>query len=313
MRRDITIAAPPIRYILVHYHIFKNGGTTIESILQREFPGAFATVHGPTAGATLDARQLASFLKDNQAVSAVSSHHLRYPKPSLRHIALFDCCFIRHPLDRIRSMYAYFRRINSRDPLCRMARTRNLREFVAGLIEGYPHLIHNAQVVLLGHAGLFTRPATEEDLARATQVLLDMAVPGLVEMFDESLLVAEYFLQPAFPGLRLEYVPQNRSGDADRDLIEREQQWPQLWGPSINDQLVRLNQLDLQLYRAAEQEVGRRLALVPNAGERMAQFRSRCLHLQNAAEDGAAEPVGRPERKTYVPSPKFAADHFLRS
>jgi hypothetical protein len=280
MRFDITVAAPPVRFILVHYHIFKNGGTTIESILQREFPGAFATLHGPTAGAILDAHQLATFLKNNPSVSAVSSHHLRYPKPSLREVALFDCCFIRHPLDRIRSMYTYFRRIDSRDPLCRMARTRNLREFVDGLIDGYPHLIHNAQVVLLGHGGLFTRPANEEDLARATQVLLDMAVPGLVEMFDESLLIAEYFLQPAFPGLRLEYVPQNCSGDSARPLIEREPEGPALWGPRLTDQLMRLNQLDLQLYRAAEQEIGRRLALVPDAGERLAHFRSRCQRLQ---------------------------------
>jgi hypothetical protein len=36
-----------------------------------------------------------------------------------------------------------------------------------------------------------------------------MAIPGLVEMFDESLSAAEYFLKPAFARLALESVPQN--------------------------------------------------------------------------------------------------------
>ena len=84
MRIDHTLDVPASRFIFVHYHIFKNGGTTIESILRREFGGGFATVHGPRASSVLDAKGLTKFLRLHPGISAVSSHHLRYPKPDIR-------------------------------------------------------------------------------------------------------------------------------------------------------------------------------------------------------------------------------------
>jgi len=286
-----------MRFVLVHYHIFKNGGSTIESILDREFQGRFATVHGRTPNCTLDAEDLASFLKSNTGVAAISSHHFRYPKPSIRNVALFDWCFIRHPLDRIRSIYTYFRGMESngiseskgalKDPLGELARRHMPREFVSALLRDRPHMISDVQVMLLGHAGIFTRPATEEDFERAVAALPDMSIPGLVEMFDESLLAAEHFLQPAFPGLRLEYVPQNVSYADTGARTDRETTWNRLWGADMTAELKRLNQLDLRLYSATEQEISRRLRLVPHAQQRLAEFRGRCRHLQTAESNCA--------------------------
>jgi hypothetical protein len=42
---------------------------------------------------------------------------------------VFDCCFLRHPLDRLVSVYTYFRGIDSCDPLCRRARRQTPRDF----------------------------------------------------------------------------------------------------------------------------------------------------------------------------------------
>src|ERR1035438_8985929 len=95
---DVTLMASRARFVAVHYHIFKNAGTTVERILDREFPGCFAKLHGPSADATLDAEDLAAFLDDHPNIQAVTSHHLRYPAPVLRNIVVFDCCFLRHPL-----------------------------------------------------------------------------------------------------------------------------------------------------------------------------------------------------------------------
>src|SRR5580698_765711 len=115
MRLEATIPAPAPRFVIVHYHIFKNGGSTVESILEREFAHAFATLHGPDASSTLDGADLETFLDRHPQIQAVSSHHLRYPKPSIRHMVVFDCCFLRHPLDRIDSMYWFLREADSRE------------------------------------------------------------------------------------------------------------------------------------------------------------------------------------------------------
>lgn len=61
-------------------------------------------------------------------------------------------------------------------------------------------------------------------------VLREMAVPERVEMFEESLVVAEYSLRPAFPTLRMEYIPQNASQTAWRAPAEFRECWEALWG-----------------------------------------------------------------------------------
>jgi hypothetical protein len=275
MRREVTVTACPIRFVIVHYHIFKNGGSTIESILAREFPGRFASLHGPAREVVLNGNHLDEFLEKNPTVSALTSHHLCYPKPAIRHTVLFDCCFLRHPLDRVQSVYSYLRKTESGDPLCRLAHRYSPTDFVKSLLDRSPHLVSDVQVHRLANGGAFTRPASEMDLERATRVVLDMAIPGVIDMFDESLVAAEYFLNPAFPGIHLEYVWQNASGRLDLDQTERQNELRRLWGATAYDQLARLNEFDLELYRKAQKEVGRRLALVPNFGQRLAEFRSR--------------------------------------
>jgi len=283
MSLEFVIARPDPRFVLVHYHLFKNGGTTIESILEREFPDRFATLHGSHRDSVLDGEHLAAFLEEHPDIGAVSSHHLRYPLPTVRNIVLFDCCFLRHPLARIHSFYSHFRRMNSDDSLSRMANEQSPRSFVKWLADQLPNMVSEVQVQLLANGGVFRRPADRDDLARAVQVMKQMSMPGLVEMFDESLVVAEYFLRPAFPALNLEYVARNVSDPAAQELSTQADRVKNIWGVDLYQELVRLNQLDLELHKATAQEITRRFSLIPDAGGRLAEFRSRCTRLREPA------------------------------
>jgi hypothetical protein len=279
MSSNVVIPSPGQRFVVVHYHIFKNGGSTVEAILQREFNGGFATLHGLDESATLDARELEDFLRRNPTVQAVSSHHLRYPKPSIRHVVLFDCCFLRHPLERLDSLYRYSRGSDSGDFLSLRARRMNARQFFAELLNEAPHLISNVQVMQIARAGMFTRPAHAGDLEHAREIVLDMAIPGVVGMFEESLLAAEYFVKPAFPRLSLAFIPQNVTRpDAPRGregLVD-------LWGEDLYEALSTANQFDIELFDCTEQEIRRRVALIPGAAGRLEEFRSRCRRLREA-------------------------------
>jgi hypothetical protein len=273
---DVTLIARKMRFVVVHYHIFKNAGTTVERILEREFPASFARLHGPTSDCTLDSEDLASFLEDHPAIQAVTSHHLRYPAPQLRNIVVFDCCFLRHPLDRLDSLYSYFRKIDSTDPLCRNAHRLNAADFVRDLRDRSPEHISDVQVTYLANRGAFTRPANADDLDRAMRMVQNMALPGVVEMFEESMVAAEYFMRPAFPSIRLGSGPANVSrprlsseGDRERRLID-------LWGGNLYDELARANEFDIGLYDFACREVRRRLDLIPAATDRIAEFGNRC-------------------------------------
>jgi len=190
--RDIRLSSHPTRFVVVHYHIFKNGGSTVASILERQFGDGFATLHGPADSSTIDAAALAECITNNADISALSSHHLRYPKPEIRNTVVFDCCFLRDPLERLQSCYTYFRKIDSAYHLSRLARQLSPAAFLSQLIDESPHLVSNVQVTYLSSGGVFTRPADQTDLDRASAVLREMALPGLLARFDESLVAAEY-------------------------------------------------------------------------------------------------------------------------
>jgi len=103
----------------------------------------------------------------------------------------------------------------------------------------------------------------------------EMSVISVVDLFDESLVAAEYFLCPAFPSIQLEYVSQNVSRkDAEpfRDAV----------GTTIYQQLEKMNHLDGELLSQARAEVRRRFELVPDAQEKLAAFRRRCTGLEGA-------------------------------
>ena len=308
MPTHITLAVPGMRYVVVHYHIFKNGGTTIETILDREFGAGFVTLHGPDADATLIGSDLEGYLQTHPEVTAVSSHHLRYPKPEIPRVVLFDCCFVRHPLARLHSFYTYLSKTESL--------RENAREFLERLLDTAPHQVSDVQVHQLANRGAFTRPANEHDLDKATQILQHMAIPGLVCMFDESLVAAEYFLRPAFPTIRLEYIPQNVSSGAKPLPGERQDHLKEQWGTDLYDKLVRLNQMDLELFRRARAEITQRFDRVPRWEERLAEFRLRCERLAaeqvtssapSSPSPGASSPTPVSEPGGHVPAPAHRA------
>jgi hypothetical protein len=284
---DYGVCAPPARHVIVHFHMFKNGGSTIEAILEREFRGRYATAHGSHASSALDELDIAGFLGEHPGVSAMSSHHLRYPLPSIRRTVLFDWCFLRHPLDRLQSVYTYLRaeppELGLEDPILVLAQSLSAREFMNKLIDESPHFVSNAQTLLIATGGAFTRPLDETDLARAKETLRRMAVPGLIEIFDESLVAAEYFLGPAFPGLRLHYAAQNVSRPPTRSMDRRLEELRANWGSTVFEELLRLNHLDLELCLYADSEVRRRFSLVPKAREKLMDFRLRCSGVQEAS------------------------------
>jgi hypothetical protein len=294
MAGNFTLDVPGTRFVIIHYHIFKNGGTTIESILQREFGDGFATLHGPDDNSILTGDDLAAFLREHRGISAVSSHHLRYPRPAIPGTVVFDCCFLRHPLDRLVSVHTYFSGIHSSDPLCRRARRQTPRDFLGQTLRESPHLVSDVQVTQLASGGAFVRPANERDLDRATQVFCDMALPGLVDMFNESLVAAEYFVRPSFPGIRLDHAPLNVSQPETLPRLHKlEDRLVALWGSDLYADLVRLNRFDLELYHRAQSEVRRRLFLVPGLDDRLVNFQARCARPALSSAD-AAESAPRP-------------------
>jgi hypothetical protein len=275
--REYVLALSPPRFVVLHYHIFKNAGTTIEYALRRAFGERFTTLHGPDPGSILNGEDLAPFLLEHPEITAISSHHLKYPKWAAPGVIIFDLCMLRDPLDRLRSMYQHFQRAQPVDELSRKAKDMDAQSFFDFLLNGQPHMVNDAQVNILANGAAYTRPPDSGDLVAALRLAREMSAIGVVELFDESLVAAEYFLRPAFPAIRLEYVSQNVSPATQGQFRDEV-------GETIYRQLQKMNQFDSQLVSWAAGEVRRRFELMPDAPAKLANFRERCARLKAVTE-----------------------------
>lgn len=246
------------RHIIIHYHLFKNAGSTVDFMLSRHFKEKWLSYDIPsrTIG-SLRPDELAEFVANNPHIQAVSTHLAKLSPPNSD-----DCCyhplvFLRHPLDRIGSVYAYLRTLpdDDRREHVLMAKRHDLADFVKWrLDQRFGAIMRNFQTSMLcnDHINLTYKRATTEDLEAAKKTISDLACFGLVEHFDASIAAMMAYLQPYFGEIATDYQIQNKSPDRSPHLNQRLDELLQSLGSSVYAELENANRLDLKLYDYAE-------------------------------------------------------------
>jgi hypothetical protein len=247
-----------MRFVILHYHFLKNAGTSIENILHRSFGGYFTTIDTPDRDGHVSNDTVLALLRANPLLKAISSHQLQYPKPQVPGFLFFDVCFLRDPIDRIRSMYDYFReKPVLGDPVSEVASQTSLGEFIACLIERMPWYVNDAQVNLLAN-GAANDPPTDADFDRAVARMLTTSFLGVVDRFYNSLIAGQYFLRPIFPELNCAPEAVNVSRGFESTLPDRIAQVRDACETDVYAELLRLNAFDSKLLSLARAEVDRR-------------------------------------------------------
>lgn len=262
------------RHIVLHYHFFKNAGTTIESVLDQSFGGGLAHFDSDDPNAVIPNHALISFLEQHPNTVAVTSHHLRPPKPVSDHFVFLDILFLRHPLARLWSTYHFYRRMDEGgDPLAAAAQKHSAADFFELLMSEHPFHASNAQVNLIANAG--DKLPVLEDLERARAIVFACAIPGTAELFDESSVLAEHVLRGVFVNVDFSYVAQNVTNARDMGLKEQLQEFERRCGRGVFGRLTDANKLDLALHAATSDEVYRRFTQLPRARKRLENLRHR--------------------------------------
>ena len=258
--------------MILHYHIFKNAGTTIYSILERNFGRRLASLESGHFNSVLTNEDLLAFLEKHSRVEAVSSHHLVPPKPLHPDFVFYDILFLRNPLARLSSMYDFYRRSDtSDDPLIAEAKVRSRADFMQLLIQQYPQYVNNAQVTFLSAC---YETGQESTLEIACRVAGQASVLGVTELFDVGAVLAEQSLAPRFHGINFGYVAQNITLTEPRALETHLAHFRDACGDRIYEELLRLNSLDLSLLKFATEEVCKRFEGIPDHEDRSRHFLS---------------------------------------
>jgi hypothetical protein len=216
--------------MIVHLHIMKNGGSTFNEILERNFgEGLVRWYPDDNSAFKTTAEEMDAFVRAHSDAQAMASHKLRYPLPPLPGVEYRYVTFLRHPVERAVSLYFHER------------------------LRYPPGSGHRSELPIdeyllqLRRTGWFGNWQCRQlhlsaELEKAKEALASCACVGLVERYDASLVLAAYSL--GLPRRTLVQLRMNvsKKGSA-RDHLP----------PALYDEYSRLESPDMALYRYGEE------------------------------------------------------------
>lgn len=246
--------------LLIHYHIFKNAGTSFEWALEQALGRSLHRYDKPVAGGYISPSEIASYVSSHPDVRAITSHQASPPGPRIRGRKVLTSILIRDPIARIRSIYAFERAQESESAGATKAKELDFRGYVEWRLGYTPRMFCNYQVLFCLRDGSPDRTMGRPELPRAIAVLDQMDIVGTVERYPEWLSLAESVLSENFASLTLPTVHHNQTRASKHTEAEIFRSLADELGSNLAHRLLEENELDMCLHQVADALLSRRLA-----------------------------------------------------
>jgi len=249
--RDGAVWNAPGRTVILHYHLFKNAGTSFDHVLRRNFPQAWASREFPGPPARR-APGLAQWIAGETHIRAFSSHTALLPVPAVAGTRILPAIFVRHPIDRLRSAYRFETRQNADTYGAKLAKRADFAGYVAERLANPKDVVcRNFQARRLAMA----LPSDRRELGvRAVEAAKELPFVGLVEAFDASV---DRFADCA-SALGVAFTPlgvrKNTGEEAGLGLEERLFRARAELGTALFENLCAENAADLKLFEFVQEQ-----------------------------------------------------------
>lgn len=243
------------RTVLLHYHLFKNAGTSLDHVLKAHFgprwvTAEFPAAHGPQGPD--NSGQVAAWIVNNPDAVAFSSHTALGPVPQIPGVRVMSVMMLRDPVARIRSAYRFEAGQTADTWGAQLAHQHDLEGYVAArLARKGDRQCRNFQTNRLAMMVPGSGSGSGSERARAIAALRRLSVVGLVEDFDATLERLSAALRPHFPGFQAEPVQVNVTQASAE--IQAETQADR----RVNARLAAVNRDDYAVLEAARQLIAR--------------------------------------------------------
>ena len=266
------------RTICLHFHIFKNAGSTIDWTLRKNFSkNAISIDDINDPGTIIPFTTLLDFIRVNPNTKSISSHQIRYPIPDIGDINFIPILFIRDPIERVFSVYNFKKRINDKLDGTIKIKKSGFSEFVTWSLDPNYMVTNNYQVDFLSYSEKKSG-ISKNDLETAKIILKSCKILGVVERMNESLILAEEILKPYFKNIDLSYIKQNVSTKKDKKISANSYSEKFQIDEKLVDNLFSQNILDCDLHSFANKELDKRLEQVDDLEKKMLKFQERSKH-----------------------------------
>ncbi|WP_425102284.1 sulfotransferase family 2 domain-containing protein [Tropicibacter sp. S64] len=233
-RPRMTRPEQPERTVVLHYHLFKNAGTSLDEILKRNFGNRWVTREFSMAGGDNSA-ELARWIAAEKDAVAFSTHTGLGPVPEVPGVRIVTVMLLRDPIARIRSAYRFERHQDADTFGARLAKETDLEGYVRTRLKNpADRQCRDFQCSRLGTM----IPGEAPELERAIAAARELTVLGNVADFDGTLVSLARALKDDFPEFHWESVQANVSKPAKKAEANSEE---------VTELLKKANQNDLKL------------------------------------------------------------------
>nr|WP_115093345.1 sulfotransferase family 2 domain-containing protein [Synechococcus sp. UW106] len=220
-----------MRTIILHYHLFKNAGTSIDKILKDNFGDKWVTREFAGSNNT---NQISDWILSNPDAIAFSSHTMTGPIPKIADVIIVSIMILREPVQRITSAYKFERNQNADTWGAQLAKQTTFEEYVVARLQKQGDAqCRNFQVERLATL----RPGSQPKVQRAIEALDDLTVVGIVERFETTLELLKREINKYYPDFKIQTTHANQSTKADVEL-----------GPALTQLLHECNKDDRKLW-----------------------------------------------------------------
>jgi hypothetical protein len=243
------------RKVLIHYHLFKNAGTSVDAILRRNFGAGWISKEFRPPRLINHQDAIRELILDHPNVTAISSHTLTLPQPTIDGVEIFPILFVRHPLDRLKSAYEFERKQQATTVGSKFAKELDFAGYLqARLAIPRDYSCRNFQAHRLAMA-IPQAEATEAE--RALLAAARLPFVGLVEAFEASALRLQERLRPMLPAFESFDIKLNVTAALPAALEERLRRIREELGEECFASTMAANQADMSLYEAVVADYAR--------------------------------------------------------
>lgn len=233
-----------MRTIILHYHLFKNAGTSLDHILKGNFGDAWVTREFPNSNRPEgNTPEVETWIRDNPDAVAFSTHTAVGPVPKIDGVRVISIMLLRDPVARIKSAYGFERTQNSDTFGSVLAKHTDLEGYVKVRLS----LIHDRQCRNFQTTRLARlRPGPAPELERAIEALSDLAIVGLVADFSGTMGRFAALIAEAYPDFHWSPERRNTAGSgAPKSMMD----------PDLEALIRQENHDDFRLLHTAENTI----------------------------------------------------------
>lgn len=245
-----------MRPIVIHIHLFKNAGTSVDDGLRDHFGDKWESFDQADGG-VLGEDQVRALLVARPHISALSSHQIRPPLHSGGGFEFIPIVFLRHPLDRIRSAFDFERRQGDATESSRAASEHDFSGWLAhneGRNSSQSRNFHVKSLSSLRdpNGRLIRSGLSDRDhFDSAKEFLASSGTFGLVERFEESWQRICDQIGEHFPTFTSGSANRNSTPGRAVTLEDRLEAMRSELGTRTFRTLRENNELDIELFRWA--------------------------------------------------------------